>query len=524
MSSGPDSPSRDPDILLRLLAEERALRVAAEEARDEYKAHCAYLTKLLHGRRSERVVTAPEQGMLDLGDLSDVPAGANDNAAAEPKAGSRPRKPAERNIGRLPRHLPRVEVVIEPEGCAMPGCGRVRIGEDVTETLDVVPPVLRVIRTIRPKYVCATCTTGVLQAPAPDRAVTGGMATTATLAFVVVARFAWHLPYYRQAGIFKGQGVAIDRETLCRWAGRVAWWLRPLYEVILGHIRAQDYVYCDETRLHRLDPGRKRTKVCQMWLQSIDQRPWGGPAAPAVGYVFSESRSAAEVARQLVGFTGTLHVDGYEAYKTLARLRAGDDRPIRLAFCLAHARRKFVDVHEATGSPTALAVIEKIRAIYAIERRIRGRMPDERLAARRAESAPLLAELKSLVVEVQEEISRKSSLAKAIAYLLTHWSGLCVFLEDGRVEVDTNAVEREVKPVALGRRNSLFAGSSEGGETWAVLSTLINSAKLNGVDPLPWLTDVLDAVVTRRVIINEIHRLTPWAWAAERQAELERAA
>jgi len=525
MSSGPDSPSRDPEVLLRLLAEERALRVGAEEARDLYKAQYDQLRQLVFGKRSERVVAAvPEQGAFDLGDLSDVPAVANDNGATEPSALIRPRKPAARNIGRLPLHLPRVEVVIEPEGCVTAGCGRVRIGEEVTEALDMVPAILRVIRTIRPKYACAACTTGVLQAPAPERAVTGGMATNALLAFVVVARFAWHLPYYRQAGIFSGQGVAIDRETLCRWAGRVAWWLRPLYEVILGHIRSQDYVYCDETRLRRLDPGRGKTRVCQMWLQSIDQRPWGGPSAPAVAYVFAESRSAGEVARQLAGFSGTLHVDGYEAYKTLARQRAGDDRPIRLAFCLAHARRKFVDVYEATGSETALAVITKIRAVYAIEARIRGRTPEERLAVRRAESAPIMQDLKSLAARTLGEISAKSSLAAAIKYLLAHWEGLCVFLEDGRVEIDTNAVEREVKPVALGRRNSLFAGSNEGGETWAVLATLINSAKLNGVDPLPWLTDVLDAVVSERIRINEIARLTPWAWAAERRAASEKAA
>jgi hypothetical protein len=212
------------------------------------------------------------------------------------------------------------------------------------------------------------------------------------------------------------------------------------------------------------------------------------------------------------------------ATRPTRRQRAGDDRPIRLAFCLAHARRKFVDVYEATGSETALAVITKIRAVYAIEARIRGRTPEERLAVRRAESAPIMQDLKSLAARTLGEISAKFSLAAAIKYLLAHWEGLCVFLEDGRAEIDTNAVEREVKPLALGRRNSLFAGSNEGGETWAVLATLINSAKLNGVDPLPWLTDVLDAVVSERIRINEIARLTPWAWAAERRAASEKAA
>ena len=527
MPSGPDSPSRDPDVLLRLLAEERARRVAAEAALEEYKARCAHLTKLIHGRRSERMVaTMPEQGMLEFGDLADVPAVANDNGAGEDekRARRRARKPASRNMGRLPLHLPRIEMVIEPDDCGAPGCGRVRIGEEITEALDIVPAILRVIRTIRPKYACAACATGVVQAPAPERATTGGMGTNALLAYVVVARFAWHLPYYRQAGIFRGQGVGLDPETLCRWAGRVAWWLRPLYELILGHIRGQPVVYCDETRLPRIDPGRGKTKVCQMWLQSIDQRPWGGSAAPAVGYVFSDSRSAAAVSRQLVSFSGTLQVDGYTAYKTLSRARAAADRPIRLAFCMAHARRKFVEVYETTKSETALAVVTRIRAIYAIEERIRGRSPEERLAVRRAESAPAMADLKIFVTKVMGEVSRKSTLAGAIRYLLDHWAGLCVFLEDGRVEIDNNAVEREVKPVALGRRNSLFAGSPEGGETWAVLATLIGTAKLNEVDPLAWLTDVLDAVVTRRVNSKEIDRLTPWAWKAERRIDLESAA
>jgi transposase len=216
MSCGPDSPSRDPDVVIRLLAEEQARRMAAE-------ARCAYLTKLLHGRRSERMVeSAPGQGLLDLGDLAEVEAVANDNGAGDERAPRSPRKRGARNIGRLPLHLPRIEVVIEPEDCGTPGCARVRIGEEVTEALDVVPAILRVIRTIRPKYACAGCATGILQAPAPERAVTGGLATNALLAFVVVARFSWYLPYYRQAGIFRGQGVALDPETLCRWAARVA--------------------------------------------------------------------------------------------------------------------------------------------------------------------------------------------------------------------------------------------------------------------------------------------------------------
>jgi transposase len=515
MSSEAVSLPRNPDLLIQIVLELQAKNAALNEQVAAYR-------KLIFGPKSERIIALPpEQGAFDLGDLSSDAVSANDNVAAEPKGQKTrgPRKPAQRNMGALPKHLPRVDRVIEPEIADCPCCrGQLhRIGEDISETLDVIPAVVRVLRTIRPKYACRACETGVVQAPAPARATSGGMASTALLAHVAVAKFAWHLPLYRQTQMFAGQGIDFDRATLSNWVGRVAWWLRPLYERLLGHIRSQDYVFCDETPLRRLDPGRGKTKVCQIWSQAVDHRPWRGPSPPAVGYVFAEGRRASEVTEQLAAFSGVLHVDGYAAYKALVRARR-TGKPIRLVFCLAHARRKFVSVFEATKSETAKEVIAKIREIYAIEARIDGLTIEQRCAIRRAAAAPIMNELHALVTKALGEISQKSSLATAIRYMLAHWNGLTAFLDDGRLSVDTNVVERSMRAISLGRKNSLFAGSAKGGETWAILSSLVNSAKLNGLDPFTYLSDVLERVVSGAVKINEIECLLPWTWKAQREA------
>ena len=422
------------------------------------------------------------------------------------------------------RHLVRCEEVIEPESTICSCCGHrlERIGEDVSEALDMVPALLRVIRTIRPKYACRACTAHVVQAPARSRVMDGGMATTALVAHVVVSKFAWHLPLYRQAQIFAGYGIDIDRGTLGSWAGRAAWWLKPLYERLLAFIRSQPRLFCDEPRLPRLDPGRKRTKVCQLWAQAIDDRPWQGPAPPAVGYVFAESRGTAEIEAQLATFDGVLQVDGYAAYKSLAkRRRKSNVAPLRLAFCLAHARRKFVEVVKTTGSTEALAVIATIAEIYRIEDRIRGMNAEDRLSVRKAASAALMAGLKTRLKTLMAEVSVKSALGKAVAYTLAHWHGLIAFLDDGRIEVDSNIVERSIKPVCLTRKNALFAGSSRGGETWAVLASLVNSAKLNDLDPETWLADVLEQIVSGAVPVNRLDDLLPWNWKAEREARCQ---
>lgn len=314
-------------------------------------------------------------------------------------------------------------------------------------------------------------------------------------------------------------GVIIDRGTLGAWVTRVAWWLELLYDALTAFIRSQPRVFCDETPLPRLDPGRKRTKVCQLWAQAVDDRPWNGPAPPAVAYIFAESRSAREIEGQLSSFAGVLQVDGYQAYKTMVKRRGKSNvAPMRLAFCLAHARRKFVDVVKLTGSSEALSILARIAEIYRIEAKLRGEDEDTRLSGRRREAAPIMRELKVHLTELSDEVSSKSALGKAVTYMLNHWGGLTAFLDDGRIEVDSNVVERSMKSVALTRKNSLFVGNERGGQTFAVLASLVNTAKLNGVDPDAWLADVLERIISGKVKANEMESLLPWAWNAEREA------
>jgi len=339
------------------------------------------------------------------------------------------------------------------------------------------------------------------------------MASTALVTHVVVSKFAWFSTLYRQVQILAGHGVHLDRSTLAGWVKRTAWWLKGLYELQLQTIHAAPLFFCDETRMPVLDPGRGRTKTCQFWAHAVDDRPWCGPSPPAVAYVFADGRGKGEIAAQLVDYAGILQVDGYVAYKSLAK-DAREAGTIRLAFCLAHARRKFVKVYKTTKSPFAQEVIERIAAIYAIEERVRGTSAEIRLAARKNETRPLMAELKTRLTEVLKDISSKSPLAEAINYTLGHWDGLTVFLTDGRVEVDTNTVERSMRPIALGRKNSLFSGSEGGAESWAILASLLNTAKLNGLDPQTYLCDVLERIVSGRTKNHQLHKLLAWNWKA----------
>ena len=329
------------EMVLALDAENEKLRVAMQT-----------LKEMIFGKRSERLAAiVAEQFALDLGDLETgvTPLAANDDAPAAKPSGKAPRKKARRNIGALPKHLPRCEQVLEPDTTACPCCrGELhKIGADVSEVLDVIPAILRVLRTIRPKYGCRSCTDGVVQAKVLPRLIESGMASTALVTHVVVSKFAWYLPLYRQVQILAGQGIHLDRATLAGWVKRAAWWLKSLYELQLRAIQASPRVFCDETPMPVLDPGRRRTRICQFWAHAMDDRPWGGPSPPAVAYVFADGRGTDEIAGQLADFSGILQVDGYAAYKALARGHGG---AIQLAFCLAHARRKFVEVYKTTGS------------------------------------------------------------------------------------------------------------------------------------------------------------------------------
>jgi transposase len=449
--------SRDPDVLVKILHERDA---EIERLQTSLKN----LGALLKGVRSEKSSTVLEnQGDLDLGDLqTDVtPAAANDETPASQR---KLRKKAKRNIGFLPKHLPRVEEVIEPKITECPCCaGKLhRIGEDRFEALDGVPATVRVLCTIRPKYACRACGGAVIQAPAKARLFEGGMATTAFIANVIVWKFAWYVPLHRQVQMLEGHGVNLDRGTLALWVRRVAWWLTALYELQLKEIHAHPRIFCDETRMPVLEKGRKTARIHQFWAHAVDDRPWNGPAPPAVIYIFAKSRSGREIRSQLAGYSGIVQVDAYSAYTALAK--AGRNAgPITLAYCNAHARRKFTDVYKKAPSDFGRDVIERFGAIYAIEAEIRGKSAAERRAVRQERMAPMMVELKRILEDGLKPISAKSAMAGAIRYALGHWAGLTAFLEDGRIEigrVDDWRGGRRSRGVAVGRRLSPRAGAS----------------------------------------------------------------
>lgn len=487
--------------------------------------------RMLFGRRSEKV--DPDQLQLLPSKVEGASGAANENEAPgqaegggkHAASGKTSRASAKRNRGRLPLHLPRVDVIIDIDDKSCPCCGGEmhKIGETVKETLDVVPAQYRVKRIIRPRYGCRACESAVVQAPAPAQAIDGGMVTEAFLAFIAVMKYAYHMPLYRLAQMFAPQGIGLDRATLAFWMGRVAWWLKLLHELLLATILSYPKLFADETPLPMLDPGRGKTKRCQLWAIAMDDRPWGGPAPPAVAYVFAEDRKGQRAKELFKGFSGILQVDGYAGYNHLID-PSRDGGAVTIAFCFAHARRKFYDVHVATKSPIAAEALHRIASFYEIEGRIRGRPADERLAVRQAETKPLIEDFKCWLDARLVEVSKKSGLAEATRYTLSHWEGLTRFLEDGRIEIDNNTVERTMRPIGLGRKNHLFAGSPGGGRTWSIVASLVNTARLNEIDPQEYLTDVLERIVSGRTKINQLHELLPWEWKAERQASCLRAA
>ncbi len=328
-----------------------------------------------------------------------------------------------------------------------------------------------------------------------------------------------------------GHCIKLDRSTLVHWIGRTAWWLRPLYDLLARTVMAAGKVFCDDTLLPVLDRTRRRTRIARLWCYAVDDHPWQGSSPPAVVYRYAEDRRGRHIDEHLDGFRGVLQVDAYAGYIDLAR----PSRPggaITLAYCLAHARRGFFDVHKQTKDPIASEALRRIGEIYAIEVDIRGRSAEQRVAVRRAVTRPLW----SWLMERLEEISAKSSLATAIRYTLGHWQGLTVFLTDGRVEVDNNTAERCIRSVPLGCKNALFAGSHTGGERWAeaakvplnlfngkllegILASLINTAKLHVLDPQTYLSDVLDRMVSGRTKANALSELLPWHWKAARAVQ-----
>ena len=498
MPASPESLPDDPAALKAMVIAERERNARLVQIIKEMQRH-------RFGRRAE---TLPEDQMLLALEEVEQEEAAAANAAPSTTA---PRQVSARrtNRGSLPAHLPRIEVTIDIDDKACPCCAGTlhRIGEDVSERLDIVPAQFRVLVTRRPKYACRACEEAVVQAAAPARLIEGGLPTEATVAHVLVSKYADHLPLYRQVQIYARQGIDLDRSTLADWVGRAAWHLRPIQERLLAHIRSSPRIFADETTAPVLDPGRGRTKTGQLWAYARDDRPWGGSDPPAVAYIYAPDRKAERPTAHLAGYVGVLQVDGYAGYRALA-----EKNSIQLAFCWAHVRRRFYELAAADAAPIATEALSRIAALYAIEADIRRAHPDHRRTIRQDRSRPIVDAFEPWLRGKLATISQKAKLAEAIRYALSRWKGLTAFIEDGRIEIDNNVVERSIRPIALNRKNALFAGSDGGAEHWATVASLVETCKLNDVDPHAYLADVLTRIVNGHPN-SRIDDLLPWAYA-----------
>ena len=505
----------DPDEVARLKAELAVARGELTGAKliiEQLKAQLAVLRRMSFGRSSEKLNAEITQFELLLEDLEEGEAERIATEAVTPASERERRHPVRRP---LPPHLPREEILHHP-GDACPCCGGTsmsKLGEDVTEVLERIPAQLKVIRHIRPRLSCRSCET-IIQAPAPDLPIEKGRPGPALIANVVVGKFIDGLPLYRQAGIIARGGVDIDRSTLCDWVGRAAWWLAPVAEAIGRHVMATPAIHTDDTPIGVLAPGKGRTKTGRIWTYVVDERPWAGDRPPMALYRYSQDRKGERPAGHLSNFVGCIHADGYAGYEALTRSKAPPGQQgqrIIHAACWAHARRNLYDVHQKTHSPIAAEGLRRIGVLYDIERDINGLPPERRRAVRTERSVPLLADLGTWMETERRRLSGENDLAKALQYALNRWDALARFTTDGRLAIDNNAAERELRGIAVTRKNFLFLGSDKVGERAAIIYTALETARLNGIDPEAWLADVLDQLARGRSQLN-LEPLMPWNW------------
>jgi transposase len=500
----------------------------ANVERDKLRAIIAKLQRHQFGRRSERLTS--DQLQLALDDLAQTLAAIDAETEAEAdkacetdeqKQARKARAPRNNNRGALPDHLPREHHFIEPEEKVCPCCnGPLHVIGDVeTEQLDKEPAKVKVLVTHRPKYGCRACEGAVVQAPAPERPIPGGIPTEGLLASIAIDKYCDNLPLYRQAKRFEREGIHLDRQTLCNWVGKVCFLVQPIYDHILADILASPVIFGDETTVPVLEPGSGKTKTGYFWVYARDERSWRGGRPPAVAYIYEEDRRHHHAVDHLARFQGILHCDGYGAYDRGLKARLVDpDTGIQLAGCNVHARRNFYDVHEATRSPIAAEALRRYAALYAIEDEIRDCPPQTRQQVRQERSLPLMNDFEDWLRQQLPLISGRSELAKAIRYHLTRSQSLRLFITDGRVEMDTNTVERAIRPQKLTVKNALFAGSDGGARHWAIMATLIETAKMCAVEPFAYLRDSLIRI-TNGHTINRIGELAPWHYRPARAGD-----
>jgi transposase len=405
--------------------------VRAQDANTRLWETLRQLRRAQFGRKSEKLDSDQLSLAMEETKQAIAEAGAAEETSNTTLKAS-PKKPRSVNRGALPSHLPREEVVIEPESTFCPCCGGAMhaMGEDRSERLDVTPAQFKVVVTRRPKYASRDCEGAVVQAPAPARLIEAGISTENLVAHVLTAKYADHCPLYRQAQIYSRQGVDLDRSTLADWVGKAAALLAPLQVRLFEILKASPKLFADETRCPVLDPGRKRVKLGQLWAYARDDRPWGGGDPPAVVYRYAPGRGSEHVKSHLAGFSGILQVDGYGAYKDLASNRP-ESAPLILSFCWTHLRRRFYEIAVGGNAPLADAALVQIAALYKIEESIRGQSAQTRREARQAKSRPLVDQFKSWLEKTLPLVPSGSKMAKAIRYALHHWDGLILFASDG---------------------------------------------------------------------------------------------
>ena len=498
---------------------------------EKLKAQLAKLRRERFGASSERIerVIAQLELALEEAEAASAQTAAPAAPASEPEAA--PEAPPETDAATpastpapekkkrrtLPPELPRRDVVHTPSNvCKICGGSELRkVGESVTEVLEYIPGRFEVVRHVRPACSCRKCE-AMVQAPMPDLPIPRGMVGASFLAHIATAKFCDHLPLYRQAEIYARSGLDIDRGQLAAWLGHVAWLLRPLGEVIAEHVMAGRVIHADDTPVPVLAPGAGKTKTGRQWVYLRDERPHAGSAPPAVLYRYTPDRKGEHCRTELAQFVGWLHADGYAGFGRLYEIEGARSQaaqlqgPPRVAevACWAHARRGFFDVYKSNDSAIAKEALDRIGALFDVERLIAGSPAERRRRVRQHMAKPRIDELGVWLDAQLQKIPGKSDLAGAIRYARWRWHALCRYLDDGRLELSNNAAENQIRPVALGRKNWLFAGSNSGGERAALFYTLIRTATLNGIEPEAYLRDVIARIGSHPV--NRLHELLPW--------------
>ena len=514
----------DPDDLETLrvaLAAEREARLAAEARATGAEARAVgaeamithlklVIAKLRHdkfGASSERGRKLLDQLELELGEL--VATAAEDATRAEDQAGARPgaAPPRRPSRGPLPAHLPRERVVL-PSPTACPCCGAKlsKLGEDVTETLEVIPRQWKVTQTVREKFSCRTCER-ITQPPAPFHPIARGRAGPNLLAMVLEAKFGQHLPLNRQGESYAREGVELSVSTLADWVGTAAATLSPLHALIEAHVLAAERLHGDDTTVPLL--ARGKTVTARLWTYVRDDQPFAGPAPPAAVFYFSRDRTAEHPKRHLASYSGILQADAYAGFGDLY-LASRKPGPITEAACWAHFRRKVFELAEVARAPLAADAVHRIDRVFEAERAVNRCPAADRLAHRQSVVTILVADLQAWMLQTRGRLSRHNDLAKALDYALKRWPAFTKFLSDGRICLTNNTAERALRGVALGRKAWLFAGSDRGGERAAMMYALITTAKLNNVDPRAWLADVLARIADHPA--SRLDELLPWNW------------